>query len=314
LTGNSDIDGTGNDLSNRITGNTGSNVLTGGLGNDTYVVGTGDSIVEVAGEGTDEVRSSISWTLDNVTENLMLEGVDAILGQGNSGANVMTGNWGQCTLAGGAGDDSYAVTSGGNHLDETGGGGSDYVFTSLTWTLADDFENLRMYAADDISAYGNSASNIIEGNVGNNVIEGRGGADTISGGNGNDDITLTTEGGEVDLGSGTDTLSLETASSVAAVDLLFKTGCGSDTVDFSAISSHTANQALLNITMNSGLTSSDVEFVLHNSNVALHIVNTTDYVDLTGDATHSYDWITVDFSTGADWSTSDVQTRIDALI
>ena len=76
------INGTGNSLNNRIIGNssdnildgvTGADTMIGGLGNDTYYVdNVGDQVVELAGEGTDTVDSSISYTLGANVENLTL--------------------------------------------------------------------------------------------------------------------------------------------------------------------------------------------------------------------------------------------------
>src|SRR6185295_15243866 len=77
LTGTGASDGTGNSLNNILTGNVGANVLTGGAGNDTYVVGAGDTVVEAANEGTDSVRSSVSFTLGANVENLILTGTGA---------------------------------------------------------------------------------------------------------------------------------------------------------------------------------------------------------------------------------------------
>ncbi|MDD1417293.1 cadherin domain-containing protein, partial [Dolichospermum sp. ST_con] len=69
LTGTTAINGTGNNLSNRITGNTGNNVLNGGAGADTLLGGAGndsyyvdnaaDSITENLNQGTHIVFSTI---------------------------------------------------------------------------------------------------------------------------------------------------------------------------------------------------------------------------------------------------------------
>jgi Ca2+-binding RTX toxin-like protein len=76
------INGTGNSLNNRIIGNsadnildgvTGADTMIGGLGNDTYYVdNAGDQAIELAGEGTDTVNASISYTLGANLENLTL--------------------------------------------------------------------------------------------------------------------------------------------------------------------------------------------------------------------------------------------------
>ncbi|MBD2141915.1 DUF4347 domain-containing protein, partial [Anabaena sp. FACHB-1250] len=215
LQGTTAINGTGNTLNNTITGNTGNNVLNGGAGADTligglgndsliggagndsyYVDSTADIITESVNQGTDIVFSTAAtYTLSANVENLTLQGTTAINGTGNTLNNIITGNTadnvltggtGADTLIGGAGNDSYYVDNTADSITENANEGTDSVFTTVTYTLTPNTENLTLQGTTAINGTGNDLNNIITGNTGNNVLTGGTGADTLIGGAGND--------------------------------------------------------------------------------------------------------------------------------
>ncbi|HMJ93720.1 MAG TPA: calcium-binding protein, partial [Allosphingosinicella sp.] len=149
------VTGIGNALDNRLTGNSnwnfldgraGADTMIGGQGNDTYVVDSlGDTIVELAGEGEDTVRSAVTFTLGQHLENLTLIGTAAVNGTGNAsanrilgndGANVLDGGGGMDFMEGGLGNDTYYVDSNGETVNEHPGGGIDTVISSVTYFLS----------------------------------------------------------------------------------------------------------------------------------------------------------------------------------
>ena len=229
LTGALAIDGTGNALNNVITGNSAANTIDGGLGNDTMIGGAGndvyivnatlDVITEVAAGGTDEVQSTVTYSLETFTqvENLTLTGSANINGTGNALVNVMWGNTGNNTIDGGAGadtmtgnggNDTYIIDNVGDTVDA--GSGIDTYLSSVSYTIADiEGENLTLIGAASINATGNNAANILTGNTGANVLDdgGSGAADTLIGGAGNDTYVIHNAGDvitEITTG-GTDT-------------------------------------------------------------------------------------------------------------
>ncbi|HYE45127.1 MAG TPA: hypothetical protein VEA44_05065 [Caulobacter sp.] len=115
--------GSENDLLN---GGTGADAMTGGAGDDSYVVdNAGDTTVEASGQGSDQVRASISHTLGDHIEILILEGAGALNGTGNGLANTLNGNGGDNLLDGAGGND---VLKGGLGADSLiGGAGADIL-------------------------------------------------------------------------------------------------------------------------------------------------------------------------------------------
>jgi len=246
LTGSTAINGTGNTLNNILTGNSTANTLTGGAGDDTYVIGTNDSVVEAASAGTDTVQSSITYTLANNVENLILLGTTAINGTGNTLNNVLTGNSAANTLSGGsgadsliggAGDDTYVVDSTADTVTELLGEGSDLVQSGVTYTLAANVDNLTLTGTTAINGSGNvldnvltgnSAANTLTGDAGNDRLVGGAGADTLRGGAGNDSyvIDVTTDIITENLNEGIDTVesAITYTLSAANVENLTLTG------------------------------------------------------------------------------------------
>jgi Ca2+-binding RTX toxin-like protein len=214
LTGALAIYGTGNAAANVLTGSAvanlldgaaGADLMMGGLGNDTYVVDhLLDDVRENASEGLDTVRSFISYTLGNDVERLTLMGSAAIDGTGNALDNELRGNGAANTLRGGfgndvldgaagadmlrgeQGNDSYYVDNTADRVVEVAGGGSDVVFSMVTYTLSANVEDLTLQGSAAIDGTGNAENNVLRGNSAANVLSGAGGNDFIDGGPGMD--------------------------------------------------------------------------------------------------------------------------------
>ena len=115
----------GNSRDNILDGRGGNYTMQGGAGNDTYIVDSvGDVVKELARQGVDTVKASVTYTLAANVENLTLTGYDAINGTGNELDNIITGNSGNNILSGGAGHD--VLIGGGGNDTLTGGAGADY--------------------------------------------------------------------------------------------------------------------------------------------------------------------------------------------
>lgn len=150
------IGGLGNDV---LDGGTGADKMTGGAGDDRYVVDTWrDTVIELAGGGTDTVWSAISYSLGANLENLRLTG-EAALGSGNGLNNVIDGNDVFNLLTGAAGDDALSGFGGTDYLD--GGSGRD-------------------------SLSGGDGDDILLGGTGNDRLNGGAGFDILFGGSGGD--------------------------------------------------------------------------------------------------------------------------------
>ena len=140
--GNDHIEGgDGNDL---MDGGAGADTMIGGLGNDTYIVdNAGDTVSEAGGQGQDEVRTSVSWTLTAGADVETLRttsdaGVGAINLTGNASGNVVRGNNGNNVINGGDGDDEL-----------TGLGGQDSFLFNTALSEAFNIDVITDFNVDD---------------------------------------------------------------------------------------------------------------------------------------------------------------------
>ena len=250
--------GAGNDTLNGLAGNdmldggTGADTMTGGLGDDSYVVDdAGDQVVELAGEGTDTVRSSIDYTLGANVENLVLTGA-AANGTGNELDNSITGNelanalsggagndtltglagddnldggTGADTMTGGLGNDAYVIDNAGDIVIELAGEGIDAVQSSISYTLTANVENLTLTGAA-ANGTGNELANVITGNASDNLLSGNAGDDTLYGLAGNDTLDGGAGADKMVGGTGDDTYYVDQAGDQVIED----NGEGNDTV------------------------------------------------------------------------------------
>lgn len=204
--------GSGND---RLSGGSGFDRLSGGTGSDIYIVDRQGEANEVAGQGTDTVRSTVSYALGASIEQLVLLGRDNLNGAGNGLANTLTGNNGNNGLNGGAGldvlrgglgNDTFTVDARGEAV-ELAGQGIDTVRSAVSYSLGANLEHLTLLGTALLSGVGNGLANILTGNGAANTLVGGGGLDILRGGLGNDTYTVDAQGEAVELaGQGNDTV------------------------------------------------------------------------------------------------------------
>jgi Ca2+-binding RTX toxin-like protein len=229
LTGSANIGGTGNGLANVLTGNSGNNTLDGGggadtlqggAGNDTYVVDNDrDKVIEVDGNGTDLVQSSVTFRIESQgfttsVENLTLTGsadINADGGRldntiiGNSGDNRLFGAGGNDTLDGGGGFDVavYSDKTGAVVVTLAGASSATVFVAGVAEDTISNIEGVRGGLGDDT----------LTGDAFANLLDGGANADTLNGGGGNDTYVVDSTGDKVIETEGNGTDVVETSAS-----------------------------------------------------------------------------------------------------
>ncbi len=174
--------------------------LVGGKGNDTYIVDSStnyfsfvgdikepigglkkrlqngkiqysdDAIIEKPDQGTDTVKSPISYVLGDNLENLVLTGKKNIKGLGNDLDNQIDGNAGKNFLIGGDGNDRLRGKKGLDIL--IGEAGND----RLIGGAGNDFLE---GGADSDTLVGGTGNDFLNGGAGKDILRGGSGADTF---------------------------------------------------------------------------------------------------------------------------------------
>jgi Ca2+-binding RTX toxin-like protein len=89
---------------------------------------------------------------------------------------------------------------------ELPGQGSDHGFSSVSYALPANVEDLTLTGLGDVSGTGNILANALSGNIGNNLLVGGEGNDSLSGGGGNDNLSGGGDNDTLDGGLGADWL------------------------------------------------------------------------------------------------------------
>lgn len=206
------LDVTASNINTLLDGGNGSDVMRGGFADDTYIVDhPGDQVIEIGFSAggqiskKDTVLLSIgmsNYLLPDNVENLGYFSRDGLMVAGNvldnrfdhierlpDGAVVSDG--GRATLAGGLGNDTYALWGVNDDvIVETEGGGIDTVELDIFRAGSGSVLDLRNFnQIENARLAANGFEGGVIGNEGDNVIEGNlNGKNTLSGGAGNDRI------------------------------------------------------------------------------------------------------------------------------
>lgn len=187
-------------LGNDVLHSTGADTLIGGLGNDMYVVrGAADRVVEHWSGGFDTIRTDLStFALPANVESLIYTGTGTFTATGSSGNDVIQGGAGNDTITGGlgadtmkgfGGNDTFYVDNTKDVIAEWQNGGHETVFSTASFTLNDNVEDLFLLGLGNLAGTGNALANRLVGNSGNNRLDGGAGNDRLDGGAGTDTLT-----------------------------------------------------------------------------------------------------------------------------
>jgi Ca2+-binding RTX toxin-like protein len=150
--------------------------MTGGIDNDWYWVdNAGDSVIELANQGTDKVFTTINYTLTDNVEDLALQEIAGnINGTGNNLNNTITDNTKDNILDGADGNDIIRASRGNDTLigglgadTLTGGLGNDrFVYTNLTDSLLAGIDTIKDFNHTESDRFVVNTARSVFNNVG----------------------------------------------------------------------------------------------------------------------------------------------------
>ncbi len=221
-----------------LDGGVNADILYGGKASDTFIidrlavfsgtqeVSAGDTAIEYAGGGTDDLikllitpplsaSEQVTFTIADHVENLEIGESGTIHALGNSGQNEITGNSARNSINGLDANDTLWGASGGDWL--RGNSGQDTLFGGHG------NDDLLGHHGDD-ELKGDSGSDSLRGGTGDDTLAGHEGGDHVLGQTGNDQLNGGDDDDTVEGGSGNDQ-----AWGGAGIDLVLG-GDGDDTL------------------------------------------------------------------------------------
>ncbi|UPG72146.1 hypothetical protein MVG78_16720 [Roseomonas gilardii subsp. gilardii] len=289
------IGGSGND---HLNGGTGADTMSGGAGDDGYFVDdAGDVVTESTDAGDDRVYSSISYALPDNVERLKLTaegltgtgnaldnvlygssgsdtlsglgGKDVLYGAagndtiyGGDGNDILQGGEGTDTMVGGAGDDSYTVDDAGDVVTEAADEGDDRVYSSISYTLPDNVERLKL-TAEGLTGTGNALANILYGSSGSDTLQGMAGNDTLYGNEGGDTLHGGAGSDYLKGGTGADTFVFQIADGAGKDVIADFSGSEGDVVELVGFGLTSFDEVVADMTQSG----SNVKLTLGNGDV-----------------------------------------------
>lgn len=149
----------------------GNDAISGSAAAD-YMIGFGGDDTIYGGGGNDSLYGGASRdTLD-----------------GGAGNDYLVGGLDYDLMRGGAGNDSYVVAQSGDRVLEATNGGGDTILASVSFTLPENVERLKLTGTAAITGVGGAAADRIDGNQAANALYGGAGADLLDGSGGNDTL------------------------------------------------------------------------------------------------------------------------------